>query len=87
MPDILTERLRLIPLTAPQLRLYLDDPAALEQDLTLTLSRDVITNAVRRAITIKLDKMAAVREFRSSLVYLLADRDPRTVVWRGVGGV
>lgn len=53
-----TERLRLVPLSGDQLRRYLVDPAGLEQELGLPLSRELITPPVRRAIAMKLAKMA-----------------------------
>lgn len=55
--EIVTPRLRLIPLTMEQLRLYADEPDALERDLLLRLSRDNLDENARRAIGIKLDRM------------------------------
>jgi ribosomal-protein-alanine N-acetyltransferase len=62
MYDIQTERLRLIALTAEQLRLYLADPQELERELGFPISRLVITDRVRRAIGMKLSKMALADE-------------------------
>jgi GNAT superfamily N-acetyltransferase len=53
-------RLKLIALTPEQLRLCLDDPARLEKELGVALSPDLVSEAVRRASRIKLDKMSVV---------------------------
>jgi RimJ/RimL family protein N-acetyltransferase len=58
MPILTTPRLRLIALSPAQLEQYLDRPAALERELSLPLSRDILTERVARAIRIKLRKMA-----------------------------
>lgn len=55
---IKTQRLDLIPLSSAQLHLYLDDPAQLEAELGLRVSRPLITDVVKRAISMKLEKMA-----------------------------
>lgn len=59
-----TTRLSLIPLTRDQLREYLEDPAALERELGFLVSRDLITDRVRRAIGMKLDRMDGTVETR-----------------------
>jgi len=53
-------RLRLLPLTAGQLQHYLDDPAGLEQELGLPLSRAVLSEVVQRAIQAKAVRMQGV---------------------------
>lgn len=55
-----TPRLRLIALSREQLALYQAQPAGLEAQLGLPVSHDILTAPVRRAIGIKLAKMAAV---------------------------
>ncbi|MHC1740111.1 MAG: GNAT family N-acetyltransferase [Anaerolineaceae bacterium] len=55
--EISTERLRLIPLTLEQLRRYIPSPEDLEQELGFEVSRDFVTDRLRRAITMKLTKM------------------------------
>ncbi len=62
MIEILTERLRLIPLTKEQLACLLEDMQELEQTLGMTVSRPVLTGRVRRAIHRKIEKMDAVDE-------------------------
>jgi [ribosomal protein S5]-alanine N-acetyltransferase len=52
--------LRLVPLSRPQLQRYLDDPAGLEAELGLPLSRAILTGRVRGAIAKKVARMAAV---------------------------
>jgi len=59
-----TNRLELIPLSSAQLQRYLDSPDQLEQELNLHISRDVVTERVRRAIRMKIEKMAAADEKR-----------------------
>ncbi len=56
--EIQTPRLRLIPLTPEQLKLYLEAPDQLEQALGFPVARDILTEIVQRAIRIKLSKMA-----------------------------
>jgi ribosomal-protein-alanine N-acetyltransferase len=56
--EIQTPRLKLIALTAEQLRLYLEDPDQLEQTLGFPVARAILTEIVHRAIRIKLSKMA-----------------------------
>jgi GNAT superfamily N-acetyltransferase len=53
-----THRLTLIPLSAAQLSLALQDESVLAADLGLSLVPELITPPVRHAITIKLGKMA-----------------------------
>ncbi|MBN2086248.1 MAG: GNAT family N-acetyltransferase [Anaerolineales bacterium] len=62
MSVLQTTRLSLLPLNRRQLRLYLDDPATLEKDLGHPVSRGIVTDRVRRAVGMKLSKMAAVEE-------------------------
>ncbi len=64
MTIIHTQRLDLLALSAAQLQLYLDLPDALERELGLPLSREVITERVQRAIQMKLVKMAQTGEGR-----------------------
>jgi RimJ/RimL family protein N-acetyltransferase len=54
---ILTQRLRLIALDKKQLELMLQDIEAFEKSLSITMMRDLITDRVRRAITMKIAKM------------------------------
>jgi ribosomal-protein-alanine N-acetyltransferase len=60
--EIHTERLTLIALTAGQLGLYLADPQQLERELGFPISRPIVTDPVRRAIGMKLSKMAEAEE-------------------------
>lgn len=62
MPEIQTERLRLITLTAVQLEQYLTHPDRLENELGFPISRSNITDRVRGAIQMKLAKMADADE-------------------------
>jgi ribosomal-protein-alanine N-acetyltransferase len=65
MPDmnaVQTDRLELIPLNAVRLRWYLEDPARLEAELHMPLSRSILTPRVRRAIGLKLARMDAAEE-------------------------
>jgi ribosomal-protein-alanine N-acetyltransferase len=57
---IQTKRLNLIALTANQLHLLLDAPEQLERTLGFPISRDNMADPVRRAIRMKLAKMATV---------------------------
>jgi ribosomal-protein-alanine N-acetyltransferase len=57
MSEIETKRLRIIALTMEQLQQYLTDRVRLERQLDVSLSQGVITQALRRAIAIKLTKM------------------------------
>lgn len=58
MLEIQTARLRLVALTSKQLELYMTSPDQLEQMLGVSISRDVWTETVERAIGMKLSKMA-----------------------------
>ncbi len=60
MIEILTERLRLIPLSRDQLVCLLYDLQELEKILGMTVSRPVLTERVRRAVRRKIEKMDAV---------------------------
>ena len=62
MIELETQRLRLIALTTKQLKLYLADTERLERELGYPVSRAILTQVVRRAIEIKISKMAAVPE-------------------------
>jgi RimJ/RimL family protein N-acetyltransferase len=55
--SIRTQRLLLVPLTFSQLQLCLTDLPALEGKLGLSISRDVLTKRVQRAIQMKLKRM------------------------------
>ena len=62
IPEIQTARLRLGALTFKQLELYLAMPGQLEPMLGVSISRDVRTETVERAIRMKLAKMAQADE-------------------------
>jgi [ribosomal protein S5]-alanine N-acetyltransferase len=64
MLKLYTERLDLIPLSPVQLQLYLEQPARLEQELGIPISRSIITERVQRAIRMKLTKMAHMDQAR-----------------------
>jgi len=57
-----TSRLLLVSLALSQLQLCLTDLPALEAELGLSISRDVFTSRVQRAIRMKLKKMAGTDE-------------------------
>ena len=57
-----TSRLLIVPLTLSQLQLCLTNLPALEAELDLTISRDVLTKRVQRAIRMKRKKMARMDE-------------------------
>ena len=57
-----TQRLLLVSLTLSQLQLCLDVPSALEAELGLSISRDVLTKRVQRAIRMKIKKMIRTDE-------------------------
>jgi len=59
---IATDRLSLFPLTLEQLRLYLDEPEELEKGLGLSVSRSIITNRLKRALGMKIEKMDRANE-------------------------
>ena len=54
---IRTPRLFLLALKEHQLQQYLDDPAALEKELEISVSRELLTDTVRCAIGMKIRKM------------------------------
>ena len=54
---IVTQRLQLIPLHVDQLELALQNIEALETSLNITIMRPWMTDRVRRAIGMKIDKM------------------------------
>jgi len=58
MLEIQTARLRLVALTSQHLELYLTLPDQLEQILDVSISQEVRTGTVERAIGMKLSKMA-----------------------------
>ncbi len=58
--QIQTERLRLIPLTLVQLQNYIANPEVLEQELGFEISRQIVTERLRRAIALKIAKMERV---------------------------
>jgi ribosomal-protein-alanine N-acetyltransferase len=60
--SIRTPRLLLVSLTFLQLQLCLTDLPALEAELGLSVSRDVLTKRAQRAIRMKLKKMARMDE-------------------------
>ena len=57
-----TSRLRIVSLTLTQLQLFITDLPALEAELRLSISRDVLTKRVRRAIRMKLKRMIRTDE-------------------------
>ena len=57
MDEIRTERLRLVALNVDQLRSYVTNPAKLERELGLQVSRDIVTDRLRGAIEMKIAKM------------------------------
>jgi ribosomal-protein-alanine N-acetyltransferase len=57
MLEIQTERLNLVPLSLEQLRRYLAAPEDLERELGFDVSRDIVTERLRRAIGMKIAKM------------------------------
>ena len=62
MTGLHTLRLSLFPLSPRQLKWYLDDPSALEKEIGYPVSRKLMDDNVRRAIGMKLAKMAAAPE-------------------------
>jgi ribosomal-protein-alanine N-acetyltransferase len=64
MTVLRTNRLSLLPLSPRQLKLYLDDPSALEKEIGYPVSRELADDNVRRAIGMKLSKMAAAPELQ-----------------------
>ena len=57
-----TQRLLLVPLTLSQLQLCLSDLPALETELGLSISRNVLTKRVQRAVRMKIKKMTRTDE-------------------------
>jgi len=55
--ELRTERLRLVPLTLEQLRCYVEAPEALELQLGFPVSREIVTEPLRRAIETKISLM------------------------------
>ncbi|MBN1993810.1 MAG: GNAT family N-acetyltransferase [Anaerolineae bacterium] len=62
MTEIQTQRLKLIPLTLPQLRLLPIHFRQLEQDLGYAIASDNVNDTVCRAIDIKISKMTHADE-------------------------
>lgn len=62
MQVIESERLRLLALNCNQLVLCLNDLSALERELGLSITRDVIDENVVRALNMKIKKMGSVDE-------------------------
>jgi nucleoside-diphosphate-sugar epimerase len=60
MTLIQTGRLQLIPLTLEQLQNYITNPTKLEQKLGFAVSREIVTDRLRRAIAMKVGKMERV---------------------------
>lgn len=58
--ELQTDRLRLLALSLDQLRSCLDTPERLEQELGIPVAAGVVTEPVRRAIGIKMEKMSRV---------------------------
>lgn len=72
LPSIVTPRLRLIALSRVQLQMLVEAPARLEAALGLKFAREVLTDRARRAIQIKVDKMAGAEKWRHAwLTYWL----------------
>lgn len=59
-----TSRLLIVPLALPQLQLCLTDLPTLEAELDFSISRDVLTQRVRRAIRMKCKKMTNMEEWQ-----------------------
>jgi GNAT superfamily N-acetyltransferase len=64
--ELQTRRLRLIPLSARQLRDFLSAPDRLEHALGFPVSRDLATPPLRQAIGIKVVRMGQVKPARHS---------------------
>ena len=77
MIEIQTERLRLVPLTLDQLRCYVTVPEDLERQLGFEVSRDIVTDPLRRAIETKVSLMQGVKpsEHRWYTYWLIVVRD------------
>jgi len=57
MDIISTERLELLPLTQAQLELGLSDLSKREDELSMAITRDFVTERIQRAIRMKVEKM------------------------------
>ena len=80
MPEIQTERLKLIALTLDQLRLCLAAPQQLERELGLPVPRIVMSEPVPRAIGLKIAKMAGAEvKNHPWYTYWLVVISPQTV--------
>jgi [ribosomal protein S5]-alanine N-acetyltransferase len=55
--EIETERLKLFPLSLEQLRSFIASPKELERELGFDVSREIVTDRLRRAIDLKIAKM------------------------------
>jgi len=55
--EIETERLRLIPLSMDQLQCCIGNPEAVEEEFGIEVSREIVTDRLRRAIGMKVAKM------------------------------
>ena len=77
MTQIQTERLRLIPLTLDQLQNYIAGPEVLKQELGFDVSREIVTDRLRRAIAMKIAKMerAALSEYGWYTYWLIVIED------------
>jgi ribosomal-protein-alanine N-acetyltransferase len=85
-----TPRLYLLALKREQLYLYLHNPSALEEDLEIRLSRDILTEPVIRALEKKIEKMSTVnvREHPWYTYWLVVPKDkPFGVGLAGFKGV
>ena len=72
---ILTPRLQLIPLDQNQLNLVLQDLEAFEKSLNILVMRSWITERVRHAVAMKIEKMQKAAPDRARLAHVLVDRD------------
>ena len=77
MSQIQTERLRLYPLRLDQLQCYIASPEVLEQELGVDVSREIVTDQLRRAIALKAAKMehAAPSEHAWFTYWLIVVKD------------
>lgn len=85
-----TKRLALLALDAAHLRLLLGELGCLEKELGCLVSRRLLDDNVRRAITIKLDKIAALPRAQQTWVtywLLILKDEPRGVGLAGFKGV
>lgn len=78
MTVLRTNRLTLSPLSRRQLQLYLEDPAVLEKEMGHPVSRELVTERVRRAIGMKLTKMTeapvACHEWFTYWILVITDK-------------